>query len=70
MGYIEGINDKPNEQGLNENTLEWRGRKLKDMQRKELIEALVNLFAANLALQEELKQYKRASGSGIITPYS
>jgi len=63
MGYIEGINEEPEQQGFNENTLEWRGKKLKDMQHKELVNIIVNLFAINLAQQEELKQHKR-----ILTP--
>jgi len=59
MGYIEGINEEPEQQGFNENTLEWRGKKLKDMQHKELVDIIINLFAINLAQQEELKQHKR-----------
>ena len=66
MGYIEGINEKPNEQGLNENNIEWKGKKLKDMQHKELVDIIVHLFASNLALQEENKTIKRVTSSGLI----
>ena len=62
MTLIKGF-DEPKQQGFNENTLEWRGKKLKDMQHKELVDIIIALFASNLASQEEMKQHKR-----ILTP--
>ena len=44
---------------FNGDTLEWRGRKLKEMQKRELIDIVVNMFTINLALQEEMKEHKR-----------
>jgi len=57
------IKDKPQEQGFNERTLEWRGTPLKEMQRKQLIELVINQFRVNIALREELKVTNR-----ILTP--
>jgi hypothetical protein len=55
---------KPN-QDFNGNTLEWRGKKLNEMNKKQLIDIIVNMFTINLGLQEEIKQHKH-----ILTPYS
>ncbi len=46
------------EQGFNGNTLEWRGRKLKELSDKELIDVIVHFFELNLALQAELETTK------------
>jgi hypothetical protein len=64
MTLIKGF-EEPQQQGFNENTLEWKGKKLKEMHHKELIDIIVNLFKINLALQTEMEQHKR-----ILTPYS
>ena len=50
---------------FNGNTLEWRGKKLDEMNKKQLIDIIVNLFTINVALQEEQKTHKH-----ILTPYS
>jgi len=64
MTLIKGF-DEPKQQGFNEETLEWKGKKLKEMHHKELVDIIVNLFKINLAMQEEMKQHKK-----ILTPYS
>ena len=53
------------EMPFNGNTLEWRGKKLNEMNKKQLIDLIVQFFQMNLALQEEAKQHKH-----ILTPYS
>ena len=58
--------EKPNNQGFNEHTLEWRGRKLKELHHKELIDIIVHFFKMNLAMQQKLKAYENA---GIIQTY-
>lgn len=62
MTLIKGF-DEPEQQGFNGDTLEWKGKKLKEMQHKELIDLVVQFFQINLALQEEIKQHTR-----ILTP--
>ena len=57
--------DKLQEQGFNERTISWRGMPLKEMQRKQLTELVINQFRVNIALREELKVTNR-----ILTPYS
>ncbi len=68
MTLIKPEESKSN-QGFNGHTLEWRGTKLNDISKKKLIDIIAHLFAANLALQEELKQVKHIQGI-IETPYS
>jgi len=58
MTLIKGF-EEPKQQGFNEHTLEWKGKKLKDMQHKELVDIIVHLFTINVAMQQELKQHKR-----------
>ena len=58
MTLIKGFEDKQ-EQGFNENTLEWKGKKLKEMQHKELVDIIVHLFTINVAMQQELKTTQR-----------
>ena len=53
------------EMPFNGNTLEWRGKKLNEMNKKQLIDIVVQFFQMNLALQEEIKEHKH-----ILTPYS
>jgi len=50
---------------FNGDTLEWRGKKLNEMNKKQLIDIIVQFFQINLALQEEIKTHKH-----ILTPYS
>ena len=59
MGHIIGLDKEPEQQGFNEHTLEWQGKKLKDMQHKELVDIIVRLFQTNLAQQAELKTTQR-----------
>jgi len=58
MTLIKGFEDKK-EQGFNENTLEWKGKPLKEMQHKELVDIIVRLFQINLAMQKEMNEHKR-----------
>ncbi len=62
--------DEPKQQGFNGDTLEWRGKKLKEMHHKELIDIIVHFFKMNLAMQAELKKYERITKPRIIQPYS
>ena len=48
-----------NEIPFNGETLEWRGKKLNEMNKKQLIDIIVQFFQINLALQEELKIHTR-----------
>jgi len=66
---IKGF-EKEQEQGFNENTLKWKGKTLKEMHHKELIDVIVHLFQSNLAMQAELKKYERITKPRIIQPYS
>jgi hypothetical protein len=50
---------------FNGDTLEWQGKVLSEMNKKQLIDIIVQLFQVNLALQEEAKTHKH-----ILTPYS
>ena len=52
---------------LNQDTLEWRGVKLRDCSKKTLIDIIVHLFASNLALQMENKKIKEV-GNIIVKP--
>lgn len=56
MTPIKGFEEE--QQGFNGETLEWRGRKLNDMNKKQLIDLIVQFFQVNLALQEEIKAHK------------
>jgi len=53
--------DKPasEQKGFNENTLEWKGRPLKEMHHKELVDIICNLFTVNVAMQQEIKEHRR-----------
>ncbi len=53
---IKGFGEE--QQGFNENTLEWKGKKLKELHHKELIDIIIHFFQINLALQEEIKAHK------------
>ena len=55
MTLIKGFEEKPKE-GFNENTLEWRGTKLRDLSKKSLIDIIIHLFRMNLALQAKIKE--------------
>ena len=66
---IKGFNEPENQNGLNENTLEWRGTKLKDLSKKSLIDIIVNLFRANLILQQKIKEQEQKNRI-IYTPHS
>ena len=55
---IKGFGEKP-QQGFNEHTLEWKGKKLKEIQHKELVDIIVHLFTINVAMQQELKTTQR-----------
>ena len=66
MTLIKGFEEKPNEKGFNENTLEWRGTKLRDLSKKSLIDIIVHLFRMNLALQAKIKEDE--TRSRIIKP--
>jgi len=66
---IKGFEEEPSQNGLNENTLEWKGTKLKDLSKKNLIDILVNLFRANLILQQKIKEHEQKNRI-IHTPYS
>ena len=57
MTLIKGFGEEK-KPGFNGDTLEWRGRKLKEMQKRELINIIVHFFQINLALQEEIKTHK------------
>ncbi len=57
---LEKEEQKP---GFNGDTLEWRGKKLNEMGKKQLIDLIVQFFQINLALQEEIKIHKH-----ILTP--
>lgn len=58
MSLIKGF-EKKKQTGFNENTLEWKGKKLKEMQHKELVDIIVHLFTINVAMQQELKTTQR-----------
>ena len=66
---IKGF-EKEQEQGFNGDTLEWKGKKLKEKHHKELIDIIVYFFQMNLAMQAELKKYERITKPRIIQPYS
>ena len=69
MTLIKGFEEEPSQNGLNENTLEWKGTKLKDLSKKNIIDILVNLFRANLILQQKIKEHEQKNRI-IHTPYS
>jgi len=50
--------DDPN-MGFNEHTLEWKGKKLKEMTRTGLIDIIVHLFTVCIAMQQEIKATQR-----------
>ena len=56
---IKGFEEKTNDKGFNPDTIEWKGKKLKEMTNRELIDLVVNQFAVNIAMKEELKQTQR-----------
>jgi hypothetical protein len=57
MTLIKGFKDK--EEGFNGDTLRWKDKPLNEMNKKQLIDIIVQLFQINLALQQEMKQHKR-----------
>ncbi len=56
---IKGFQEKINYKGFNPDTIEWKNKKLKEMTKRELIDLVVNQFAVNIAMKEELKQTQR-----------
>ena len=66
MTHIKGFEEKPNQEGLNEHTLEWKGTKLKDLSKKSLIDIIVMLFRSNLILQQKVKEQEQKNR--IIQP--
>jgi len=63
----ELIKEEQQQQAFNGNTLEWQGRKLKDMHSKELIDIIVHFFEMNLDMQAKIK--KQEDINRIIQPY-
>ena len=55
------------QKGFNENTLEWKGRKLKDLQSTELIDIIVNFLQINIALRTKVKEFEDINR--IIQPF-
>lgn len=53
------MTEQDKQKGFNENTLEWKGRPLKEMQHKELVDIIVHLFTVNVAMQQEIKEHRR-----------
>ncbi len=68
MTLIKGFENKPNDQGFNEHTVEWRGRKLKELTKKELINLVINQFAINFAMKQELEQTQKILQPNLWTP--
>ena len=57
----------PSDTGFNEHTLEWKGKKLKDLHHKELIDIIVNFLQKNIALRTKVKEFEDINR--IIQPF-
>ena len=57
----------PSDTGFNEHTLEWRGKKLKDLQHKELIDIIVHFYQMNIAQRMKIKEFEDINR--IIQPF-
>jgi len=58
---------KPPDTGFNEHTLEWKGKKLKDHQHKELIDIIIHFYQMNIALRIKVKEFEDINR--IIQPF-